>query len=303
MAIPVRCMAVAVLASSLAACAVSEPASIVSSPDGVSVSVNGKVIGTAPTKYRFVFAEEDTRYTVRGSKEGYHDSTAVVSALDLSALGGTVSLTLEPHRKPAVIVSDPGQALVKVGSEEVGRTPVEYAFDFSDRASRYLVTLSKPGYFDRVLTVTERSAAVRSGRIGVTLEENPAWTTTTESEATNKWLRIAVDPAITYEDAWQKIIDSVTSVYDSLEQLDQASGYLRSSPKLREFPKGPEGPFFVRTQFIGSISSKAPLTYKIKLISRTRLKSEAAEHWKEFDRVFAEDAQLVEEMQNRLGLK
>ena len=298
-----RYMALAVLAFSLAACASSEPASIVSFPDGATVAVNGKTIGTTPTRYRFVFADEDTRYTVRGSKDGYHDGTVVVSAVDLGALGGTVSLTLEAQHKSAMITSDPVQALVKVGNEEVGRTPVEYSFDFSDRASRYLITLSKPGYFDQVLTVTEGSSAVRSGQINATLEENPAWTTTTESEATNKWLRIAVDPVITYSDAWQKIIDSVTSVYDSLEQLDQASGYLRSSPKLREFSKGPEGPFFVRTQFIGSISSKAPLTYKIKLISRTRLKSEPAEHWKEFGRVFAEDAQLVEEMQNRLGLK
>ena len=92
-------------------------------------------------------------------------------------------------------------------------------------------------------------------------------------------------------------------MYDSLEQLDQQSGYLRSSPQIREFPKGPDGPFLVRTQFIGSISTQDPLTYKIKLVAQTRGKHESSESWAEFDRVFAQDAQLVEELQNRMGIK
>ena len=98
--------------------------------------------------------------------------------------------------------------------------------------------------------MTENSRQLSSGVIDVVLEEDPAWTTTNESEATNKWLRIPVDPGISHAIAWQKVIDSVTSVYDSLEQLDQTSGYLRSTPRVKEFEKGPEGPFFVRTQFI-----------------------------------------------------
>ena len=291
------------LVAAIGACSSSQPLSILSDPDTVSVAINGKNVGTTPTKYDFQFPEESTRYTVRGSKEGYHDNTVEVSAANFARLMGTVTLTLEPHNKSAVIRSTPSQASVRVGEHDVGQTPTSHSFDFSDRRRRYMVTVSKTGYFDRVVTVTEGSGGIRSGTIDVVLEENPAWTTTSESEATNKWLRIAVDRSIAYDNAWQKIIDSVTSVYDSLEQLDQTSGYLRSTPRVREFAKGPAGPFLVRTQFIGSISSKDPLTYKIKLTSTTRAKSDAAENWKEFDRVFSEDAQLVEELQSRLGLK
>ena len=210
---------------------------------------------------------------------------------------------MEAHEKPALITSGPGQARVEIEGVEVGLTPVEVGFDFEDRSRRHVVKLSKPGYFDAAVAVSEQSEGLQSGVINVVLEENPAWRVTSESEATNRWLRIAIDPRIAYTSAWQRIIDSVTSVYDSLEQLDQQSGYLRSSPQIREFPKGPDGPFLVRTQFIGSISSQEPLTYKIKLVAQTRGKHESSESWAEFDRVFAQDTQLVEELQNRMGIK
>ncbi len=290
------------LAAVVGACASSQTASINSYPEDASVAVNGQLIGTTPTKHKFVFTEDVTHHRVTGSKEGYHDATVVVSQDSLKRAGG-VTLTLESQNKSATITSRPSQASVKIGNDEIGRTPAEYTFNFANKTQRYPVSFSKQGYFDSIVMVTETSSQLNSGVIDVVLEEDPAWTTTSGSEATNKWLRIPVDPAIGPINAWQKIIDSVTSVYDSLEQLDQTSGYLRSTPRIKEFEKGPEGPFFIRTQFIGSISSADPLTYKIKLLSKRRLKSESDESWKNFERVFWEDAQLVEELLGRLGLK
>ena len=266
------------------------------------MAVNGQLIGTTPTKHDFVFTKDVTHHRITGSKEGYHDATVVVSENNLKR-GGGVTLTLESQNKSATITSKPNQASVKIGDDEIGRTPVEYTFNFANKNRRYSLSFSKGGYFDSVVAVTENSRQLSSGVIDVVLEEDPAWTTTNESEATNKWLRIPVDPGISHAIAWQKVIDSVTSVYDSLEQLDQTSGYLRSTPRVKEFEKGPEGPFFVRTQFIGSISTANPLTYKIKLLSKRRLKSESDQSWRDFERVFSEDAQLVEELLGRLGLK
>lgn len=291
----------AALMALLSGCVSTQTGNFESDPESVSVAVNGHPIGTTPTNHVFHFTDEVTHYRITGSKEGYHDATVVVSQERLSS--GVVMLTLESHNKTAIIQSKPNLASVRVGDVELGQTPTEYTFNFADRNRRYPVVFSKEGYFDKAVSISENSSQLASGAISANLEEDPAWTTTAESEATNRWLRIPVDPVIGRTDAWQKVIDSVTSLYDSLEQLDQTSGYLRSSPRVREFSKGPEGPFFVRTQFIGSISSVVPLTYKIKLISKRRLKSESEDNWKEFDRVFSEDALLVEELLNRLGLK
>ena len=287
----------------LSSCGWSRTASINSTPPDATVKVDGEIIGNTPIETSLYFPEEgQLNYRITGSKEGYHDATVVVNNASL-ANSSQVLLELESQNKPAVILSNPSQATVKIGNQEVGRTPLEYTFNFENRNRRYFVAISKPGFLDSIVQLNEKSPQLRTGSIEVVLEDDPAWTSTSESEATNTWLRIQVDPRINYADAWQKVIDSVTSVYDSLEQLDQTSGYLRSTAKLKEFDKGNEGPFYVRTQFIGSISSAEPLTYKIKIISKTRLKSESDQNWKDFDRVFAEDAILVEELIGRLGLK
>ena len=222
--------------------------------------------------------------------------TMVVTA---AALVGACSSSTAP----VAILSNPDTASIRVNGEDIGTTPTNYQFRFPDDNTRYFVIASKEGYLDTEVVVFEGSEALQSGILNVALKDNPAWRATAESEATNKWLRIPIDPSIPYDGAWQRIIDSVTSVYDSLEQLDQMSGYVRSTPQLREFPGGPDGAFLVRTQFIGSVSSREPLTYKIKLVAQTRAKNDVADVWDDFERVFAKDAQLVEELQNRMGLK
>ena len=298
-----RLTAILALSAVIGACSTTKPIAILSTPDNVSVHVNGQMIGTTPTKYEFRFPEKNTRYKVTASKLGYHDADLFISEANLAQFSGSIRISLESYRKLALIASEPTQAKVEIGDIEISVTPVEYAFDFEDRSRRYVVKVSKAGYFENAVTVFENSEEMQAGVITIALEDNPAWRATAESEATNKWLRIPVDPRIPYKGAWQRIIDSVTSVYDSLEQLDQLSGYVRSTPQLRTFPRGPAGPFVVRTQFIGSVSSMEPLTYKIKLIAQTRAKNDQDGAWEDFGRVFAEDAQLVEELQNRMGLK
>ena len=285
------------------ACASSQRASIDSIPSGAEVRINGQNVGTTPLTHDFGFPKDNSRYAVTGTKDGYHSQTVIVTGRSLSQQSGVVNLLLEPSRRSVLITSTPRSARVTAKDEELGHTPLEYTFDFTDRRRRYAIQFSKTGYFDRTGIVTEASDGVVSGAFHVTLDENPAWKVTDESEAANKWLRIQVDPVLDVASAWQKIVDSVTTVYDTLEQLDQSSGYIRSASKIQEFPKGPDGPFVVRTQFIGSISSKEPLVYKIKVLSTTRSSNDATGSWQKFDRVFALDAQLVEELQNRLGLK
>ncbi len=282
-------------------------ATITSEPSEVNVKIAGQEIGTTPVRHIFNFANRSSRYRITGSKEGYHDGAAEVTEEKLKR-SSQVKLTLESQNKSILISSVPVRASVRVGDKrlgdrEVGRTPTEHTFNFADRDQRYMLTVSKPGFFDHVIFLTEHSHELDAGEIDIVLEEDPAWISTSESEATNRWLRIPVNPVIDHAGAWQRVIDSVTTVYTSLEQLDQVSGYIRSAPRFRQFDKGPDGPYYVRTQFVGSVSSTEPLTYKIKVISKTRLEAEPDENWRDFGRVFAEDAQLVEELLNRLGLK
>ena len=273
-----------------------------SSPEGVTIRVNGNPIGTTPIQEDLVFSDEIFRYRITASKEGYYDQKMTLHEADLLNRQGRVLVSLESYYKDAVINSNPPGANIRVGNDPIGRAPVEYKFNFSDRGRRYLIVATSPGYLDNVIRLDRNSPQFNSGIVEVAMESDPSWTSTAESEATNTWLRIQVNAGITHAEAWQKVIDSVTSVYDSLEQLDQSSGYLRSTAKIKEFESN-EGPIFVRTQLIGSIASTSPLTYKIKIQSKTRKKSESDQKWVDFDRVFSEDSVLVEELLSRLGLK
>lgn len=201
------------------------------------------------------------------------------------------------------ITSEPSNAFIKVDGQNVGSTPVSFPFDL-EKITMYPVSAEKQGFRTVTVAVRKGDGKIRRGNLHLVLQEDPAWSETTSSEATNRWLRLQVDPAIDAADAWQKIVDSVTTAYDTLEQMDFQSGYIRSVWQSRSFAGGPkEGPFSIKTQFVGTISSKKPLTYKFRISSRKYLDRESREKWEEYPRVFRINAELVEELQLRLGLK
>lgn len=199
------------------------------------------------------------------------------------------------------IVSEPEEAFIKVDGVNVGKTPVNYDFNFKKKV-QYKIVASKNGYQDATVKVLKNNAGIRSGAVNVVLQEDPAFKATAFSEATNTWRRIAIDKNFTVEEIWQRVIDSVTSVYDGLEQLDNSSGYLRSVKKTRAFGSGNKR-FFIRTQFIGSFTGTSPVSYKYKIRSETKLERASNESWEPYDRVFKNDAELSEELDTRLRVK
>jgi hypothetical protein len=196
------------------------------------------------------------------------------------------------------IVSQPPGVMIAINGVNTGTTPVHYKFDFA-KTPTLVVTASKVGYINEQLIINKESSGIHDNQLTVVLAEDEAYKVTTTSDAANNWLRVQVDASLAPDVVWQKIVDSVTSRYPSLEMIDAASGYMRSVYSIRKF-KGPDGDFQVRTRFICSISSKTPLVYKMKIESEM---SNSHQDWLPYDRVFKEDAQLVEEIQGRLGVK
>jgi hypothetical protein len=197
------------------------------------------------------------------------------------------------------INSDPAGAQILVNDTAVGAAPVTYEFDFSKSPTTVLKAV-KPGYFDEELSLTSHNASdkIKDGQLLLSLDEDQSFKVTTSSDAVNNWLRIQVDTNLDKDAMWQKLVDAVTSRYPSLEMIDNNSGYLRSVYISRKF-KSRDGEFEIRTRFVGSIASKSPLVYKIKVESELR---GGTEDWKPFQRIFVEDQQLVEEVQSRLGV-
>jgi len=209
------------------------------------------------------------------------------------------------------IVSQPAGAIVAIDGANIGTTPVRYRFDFA-RTPTAVVTAAKEGYENYQLAVDRKSPALRNGALTLVLREDEAYKVTTTSDAANNWLRVQVDSSLAPDIVWQKLVDSVTSRYSSLEMVDAASGYMRSVYVIKKFPHS-DGTRLVRTRFICSISSKTPLVYKMKIESEsivvrtgTALAGTAdpqQQDWDIYPRIFKEDQQLVDEIQSRLSVK
>lgn len=199
--------------------------------------------------------------------------------------------------QPTTVTTDPGGAFISVDGTGVGTAPLKYKFDF-DKQQAYQVTASKPGFFDSGITLTSNGAGINDGVLALALKPDESYSETTTTEATNRWVRIQVGDSMKQDDVWQKLVDSVTGRYSSIEQMDNASGYLRSVPISRSFKNPTTGDFSIRTQFLGAISSRSPLVYKVKILAE---RSTADGRWVPFDRVFKGDSELLDELQTRLG--
>lgn len=197
------------------------------------------------------------------------------------------------------IRTQPAGAVAMVDGQPVGSTPTKAKFDFGKKTF-YEVSVSKPGYIPMEQTVASGSEVVRRGYVAFDMIPDQAHTQTTVSDAANNWRRIQISPQFTKDAAWQRLVDSVTTRYSNLEQLDQASGYLRSVALMRTFKTPGRGEFSVRTYFIGTIAQSEPLVYKVKIVAE---RSDSPGVWQPYDRVFTGDQELIEELQNRLGLK
>lgn len=217
----------------------------------------------------------------------------------LAAVGGMcmVLCTVGCATQPTTVTTDPAGAFVTVDGTGAGTSPLKYTFDFGKQPA-YQVTATKPGFFDSSITLTSNGAGINNGVLSLALKADESFTQTTTTEATNRWVRIQVADSMKQDDVWQKLVDAVTSRYSSIEQMDNASGYMRSVPISRTFKNPTTGDFSIRTQFVGSVSSRSPLVYKMKIVAE---RSSADGHWVPFDRVFKGDAELFDELQTRLG--
>jgi hypothetical protein len=199
---------------------------------------------------------------------------------------------------PTTITAEPDGVFISVNGTAVGQAPTAYTFDFG-KLDAYEVKGTKTGYFDSAVTVNANTTLPPSG-LHVALQQDSSWNETATTAANNTWLRIQISPDLQSEAMWQKLIDTVTNRYSSIEQMDVASGYLRSVMVIKTYHHPMGGDFRIRTQFTGAVASKEPLIYKVKIVSE---RSDAPGQWQPFERVFKEDAQMVDELQTRLGAK
>lgn len=210
----------------------------------------------------------------------------------LSAIGCTP--------QPITIATEPPGATLQLNGQEIGTSPTAQQIDFGN-TKEYELVANKTGFFEAREKLTNDSPGVRARLVKVTLSADEAYTQTVPAEAANHWVRIQVNPQYSQENAWPKLVDLVTGRYGALQQVDPASGYIRSewSPP-KPFTHPTRRTMNVRTQLIGNIASREPLVYKVMIASQVSY-GDAPEKWSEYPRIYTDDAKLIADIENRLG--
>lgn len=221
-------------------------------------------------------------------------SGALLFGLLVGALAGCRSTP-----EQITVTTDPPGATIRVDGQNLGASPVQFTVGDIDARGKIVVTATMQGHLTEQAVLSEDSPALRDGHLALVLAADEAYSATTTNEATNNWLRVQVDPAIPERDVWQRLVDSITSRYSSVEQLDDASGYIRTIFVVKRF-QGSRGSLEIRNRLIATIASRNPLVYKFKIESDA---SDGQGNHVPYDRVFKEDAALIEEIQSRLGAK
>ncbi|HTB27091.1 MAG TPA: hypothetical protein VK711_17090, partial [Puia sp.] len=87
----------------------------------------------------------------------------------------------------------------------------------------------------------------------IQLQEDEAFSSSTESNIANIDVQLSVNPSKTKEEAWKEIVGVVLEKFDDLENSDEKTGYLRTSWVGMTFKSNT-----LRVRFIVKQSSESP---------------------------------------------
>jgi hypothetical protein len=133
----------------------------------------------------------------------------------------------------------------------------------------------------------------------IQLQEDEAFSSSTESNIANIDVQLNVNPSKSKEEAWKEIVGVVLEKFDDLENSDEKTGYLRTSWVGMTFKSNT-----LRVRFIVKQSSESPLVYRAKFVSEASGKPgtpyNADEQYKAFNRILKKYDGFLDELTTKL---
>lgn len=206
---------------------------------------------------------------------------------------GCAKTTLDTEIK----TTPPGATVAIDGIKSPLVTPFTHPFDFTTGQEEYTLLFAKEGFFEQELVVNRSLPSLSDREISVSLTPSPLWEATTTSPATNNWVQVPVGADIDARNAWQIMIDAVIKRSSNVKELNYESGYLQTKYTVRKF-ETKNGEFLLRCQLIATLVSSEPLIYRIKDVAEW---SGNGVQWHPYNRIFHEHAEMITEIQDRLG--
>ncbi len=190
----------------------------------------------------------------------------------------------------------PGADVTIQGMKVPYPTPFKYKFDFTTN-QKYALVFNAEGFFEEEFVVEPSLPSLKKGEVVVNLTPSPLWAATSASPATNNWIQILVGPELDARKSWQIMIDAVVKRSSNIMELNYESGYLQTKYTVKKFDTR-NGEFLLRCQLIANLVSSEPLIYRIKDVSEW---SGNGVQWHPYNRILNEHAEMITEIQDRLG--
>lgn len=200
-----------------------------------------------------------------------------------------------PLQDTEIRTNPPGATVAIDGLKASKITPLPYLFDFSKK-NEYVLTISKDGFFEQEYVVNKDIPSLIKGEVTIDLTPSPLWEATRTSPATNNWVQILVGSNLDAKHAWQIMIDAAVKRSSNVKELNYESGYLQTKYTVKKFDTK-SGEFLLRCQLIATLVSSEPLIYRVKDVAEW---SGNGVQWHPYNRIFAEHAEMITEIEDRL---
>lgn len=200
-----------------------------------------------------------------------------------------------PPQNTEIRTNPPGATVAIDGLKASKVTPFQYLFDFSHK-NEYTLMISKDGFFEQEFLVNKEIPSLKQGEVTIDLTPSPLWEATRTSPATNNWVQILVGTNLEAKHAWQIMIDAVVKRSSNVKELNYESGYLQTKYLVKKFDTK-NGEFLLRCQLIATLVSSEPLIYRVKDVAEW---SGNGVQWHPYNRIFAEHAEMITEIEDRL---
>lgn len=143
------------------------------------------------------------------------------------------------------------------------------------------------------LRTSRRLDARSPGRLEVMLRPNQLYLQTVEdtNQIVNRWISVSVDEA-RRGTWWSTVVAAISGADFEVEIMDAASGFLRTAWRVSDY-----GPIVGRRRISGNIVTHDPLVWRFRY--QVEFRQSGSEEWHEYDRGFADELRVLQEIRGR----
>ncbi|PIE72406.1 MAG: hypothetical protein CSA20_08040 [Deltaproteobacteria bacterium] len=196
------------------------------------------------------------------------------------------------------IISSPPGASIAVDHVGVGKAPLSYTFNFSDKAV-YSVSAALDNYLPVEAVIDVQGVDSAGGTLQLHLNPHPFVAVTSLKYPANEWIQVPMTPEVLEYDFWERLIRIVRRYYPGPLLAQMEPGIIESKFVTMKYPVG-EHHEFIRSRLKTRFQEKYP-----KVIMGVYIETETSVdgvEWISFHPMRNKDVELIDTLRKKMGV-